>query len=127
MPVMRVPRLLCASLLAAVLGVGTARAAVSPADASRFLTQATLGADWEEIQRTSRIGYDAWLRDQFSRPIGYHQPLIDERLRMGLEVTPAHGRWAWWQEVLDGPDPLRQRVALALSEIFVVTDVDGTV
>ena len=117
----------CASLLGAVLAVGSARAATTPAEASRFLSQATLGADWEEIQRTARIGYDAWLREQFAKPIGYEQPLIDQRLRMGLEVTPDHRRWAWWEQVLEGPDPLRQRVALALSEIFVVSDANDTV
>jgi len=120
-------RRVCASLLVALAMAGTARAATSPAEASRFLSQATLGADWEEIQRTSRIGFDAWLREQFARPIGYQQPLIDRRLRMGLEVTPEHRRWAWWEQVLEGPDPLRQRVALALSEIFVVSDANDTV
>lgn len=37
-------------------------------------------------------------------------------------MSSEHRRWSWWQQVIDGPDPLRQRVALALSEIFVVSD-----
>jgi uncharacterized protein (DUF1800 family) len=109
-------------LAAQAVAVTAARGAVTPAQASRFLAQASLGADYAEIQRTARIGPNAWLNEQFARPIGYHQPLLDQRLQRGLEVTSEHRRWSWWQQVMDGPDPLRQRVALALSEIFVVSD-----
>jgi uncharacterized protein (DUF1800 family) len=111
--------LLLATLAAAAVA---AHAAMTPAQASRFLAQATLGADYAEIQRTARIGPNLWLKEQFARPIGYHQPLLDQRLRSGLEVSSEHRRWSWWQQVMKGPDPLRQRVALALSEIFVVSD-----
>jgi len=100
----------------------SALAAVSPIQASRFLAQASLGADYEEIQRTARLWPNAWLAEQFIRPIGYQQPMLDARLRTGLEVSSEHRRWSWWQQVMRGPDPLRQRVALALSEIFVVSD-----
>src|SRR6185369_12611441 len=68
------------------------------------------------------IGFDAWLDEQFARPIGALQPELDLRLRMGLELDSEHRRWSWWRQVMSGPDPLRQRVALALSEIFVVSD-----
>jgi uncharacterized protein (DUF1800 family) len=95
---------------------------VTRAEASRFLAQATLGASWEEIDRTAGIGFEAWLDEQFARPVGLHRPAIESRLRAGLEVSAEHRRWAWWEQVLDGPDPLRQRVALALSEHFVVSD-----
>ena len=101
---------------------GGASAAMTPTQASRFLAQASLGADYDEIQRMTRTTPRLWLQDQFTRPIGYHQPLLDTRLRLGLEVNAEHRRWAWWQQVMDGPDPLRQRVALALSEIFVISD-----
>ena len=104
-----------------------ASAATTPAEASRFLSQATLGADWEEIHRTASIGYDAWLDEQFARPIGYQQPELDARLRLGLALDSETRRWSWWRQVLTGPDPLRQRVALALSEIFVVSDAQDAV
>jgi uncharacterized protein (DUF1800 family) len=112
----------CLLLVTQAAAFAVAHAAVTPAQASRFLTQASLGADYAEIQRTARIGPSLWLKDQFTRPIGYHQPLLDARLRGGLEVTSEHRRWSWWQQVMKGPDPLRQRVALALSEIFVISD-----
>jgi uncharacterized protein (DUF1800 family) len=107
--------------------VAPAVAAVTPAQASRFLAQATLGADYEEIQRTARMGPNIWLAEQFTRPIGYQQPMLDQRLRTGLEVSSEHRRWSWWQQVMRGPDPLRQRVALALSEILVVSDNNDAV
>ena len=47
-------------LLAATLGgsvlAQTGEDRVSPREASRFLAQATMGANWEEIHRTSEIG-----------------------------------------------------------------------
>ncbi|HKQ61372.1 MAG TPA: DUF1800 family protein [Candidatus Polarisedimenticolaceae bacterium] len=101
--------------------------AETPREASRFLAQATLGADWQEIQRTANLGFPAWLDEQFARPLGYQQPMLDERARVGLELTADHRRWSWWQQVMRGPDPLRQRVALALSEIFVVSDNLGEI
>ena len=102
-------------------------AATSPEDAARFLSQASLGADWEEIHRTAAIGPEAWLDEQFDRPIGWHQPDLDHRLLLGLPVDHEHRRWAWWQQVMAGPDPLRQRIGVALSEIFVVSDQQDTV
>jgi uncharacterized protein (DUF1800 family) len=112
----------CLVLAAGIFAGESARAAMAPAEASRFLSQATLGADWEEIHRCASMGREAWLDDQFGRPIGFHQPELDDRVRMGVEVTAQHRRWSWWRQVMEGPDPLRQRVALALSEIFVVSD-----
>lgn len=102
-------------------------ASVTPAEASRFLAQATLGSDWEEIHRTSAIGFEGWLEEQFERPIGRHQPDLDERSRLALEISAEHRRWSWWDQVMRGPDPLRQRIALALSEIFVVSDELGEI
>jgi uncharacterized protein (DUF1800 family) len=73
------------------------------------------------------MGLDEWLNEQFDKPIGYHQPLLDQRTQMGLEVTADHRRWSWWTQVMEGPDPLRQRIAMALSEHFVVSDDLGDI
>jgi uncharacterized protein (DUF1800 family) len=122
MTVRRAFHLACLLLVAAPLAVAGSQATVTPAEASRFLAQATLGASWEEIHRTAAMGFEAWLEEQLERPVGHHQPLLDERSQLGLEVGAEHRRWSWWQQVMRGPDPLRQRVALALSEHFVVSD-----
>ncbi|HEX6852022.1 MAG TPA: DUF1800 family protein [Candidatus Polarisedimenticolaceae bacterium] len=103
------------------------RASMTPEDSARFLGQATLGANWEEIHRTATLGRASWLDEQFAKPVGRHRPFLDARSRLGLEVTAEHRRWSWWEQVMEGPDPLRQRVALALSEIFVVSDANDAV
>ena len=70
-------------------------AAVAPNDAARFLSQASLGADWDEIHHVADVGYEIWLEDQFTRPVGKQQPYLDERAGLGLELTAEHRRWAW--------------------------------
>jgi len=109
-------------LLVAAMTATSAQVTVTPEEAGRFLAQATLGANWEEIHRTAEMGYEAWLAEQFERPAGYQQPMLEQRAQLGLEVTEEHRRWSWWEQVMQGPDPLRQRIALALSEHFVVSD-----
>lgn len=99
-----------------------AQESTTPEDASRFLAHATLGADWDEIHRTAGMGLEAWLEEQFQAPIGYHQPFIDEKINLGQEVNSNDRRHAWWERVMTAPDPLRQRVAFALSEHFVISD-----
>ena len=113
--------------------VADSTGSVVPADAARFLSQATLGASWDEIHRVADMGYEAWFDEQFNRPIGYHQPYLDQLAvqfaqadpALELEVEAEHRRWSWWQQVMQGPDPLRQRIALVLSEHFVVSDEMG--
>ncbi|MCP3978270.1 MAG: DUF1800 domain-containing protein [bacterium] len=111
----------------ATIAPTTSAGSVSPPDAARFLAQATLGATWEEIERAAELGPETWLDEQFARPIGLHQPQLDQRAQFGLEIGREHRRWSWWQQVMQGPDPLRQRVALALSEHFVVSDNLGQI
>lgn len=111
----------------ATLRAAPGQTAITPEEASRFLAQATLGANWDEIHRTAEMGIEAWLAEQFDRPIGRHQPFLDQRIQIGAEVSADHRRWSWWKQVMHGPDPLRQRVALALSELFVVSDEVGSI
>jgi len=128
MTICRASRHVCLLLIAAMpVLAAPAEGDVTPEEASRFLSQTTLGADWEEIHRTAAMGFDAWLDEQFQRPVGYHQPFLDARARAGLEVEAEHRRWSWWDQIMYGPDPLRQRVALALSEHFVVSDNLGQI
>jgi uncharacterized protein (DUF1800 family) len=105
--------------------------------ASRFLAQATLGADFETILDMSATSHSEWLSEQFhlSRPFTVEQRTKDITIR-ALDSTFAMGgnpsfiqpqRWfwhsAWWDYTMLSPDLLRNRVALALSEIFVVSEV----
>ena len=103
-------------------------------EASRFLAQATLGADYDLIQAVAAVGIEPWIDAQFALPqsqlLDYlNAELYDESTiaQDGAE-SPWRSlfRYALWQTALNGQDLLRQRVALALSEIIVIsTETDA--
>ncbi|MEX1119017.1 MAG: DUF1800 family protein [Terrimicrobiaceae bacterium] len=102
--------------------------------AARFLVQAAFGPDSAEIARVQALGFEGWINDQFSRPVGWHQPdmeALDAQIRADNPGDPNRRAWAddyavpWWNQAMKpGPtaDPLRQRVAYALSQILVISD-----
>ncbi|MEM9527818.1 MAG: DUF1800 family protein [Bacteroidota bacterium] len=96
-------------------------------DASRFLAQATFGADYATIDMTAAMGYEAWLDEQFALP----SVSITEEMRRivysSTEIEPDdfgissfEFELAWVNNTLVAPDLLRQRMAFALSQIMVV-------
>jgi len=89
--------------------------------AARFLTQATFGATESDIASLRALGTDAWLERQFSLPVSRTYDYTRANSN-GSNRDARHE--IWWNNVLDGEDQLRQRVAYALSQIFVVSDVD---
>ena len=105
--------------------------------ASRFLAQATLGSDIESILAMSQMSYSEWLDSQFVTPklldvmqytMGITQEAVDSTILMGgnpNNVQPQMWFWhsAWWQYIMTSPDVLRARVGLALSEIFVISEL----
>lgn len=111
------------------------------AEAARFLQQATYGATSSEISRVASLGYTAWIDDQIARPatlhLQVHQAIqnelgphfIDQRDR---DCEFAYGcnlsrHDAWTQIAVSGNDQLRQRVAFALSQFFVISDASDNV
>ncbi len=105
---------------------------------SRFLQQATLGANYPLITQVANQGREAWLEDQFLEPVGltmpYAQYLVD-RLEAADEqggeaaidqifeeqgIPEDYFGYSWWTQVMTSPDLVRQRVATALTEIFVI-------
>ncbi len=100
---------------------------------SRFLAQATFGMPFEAIDSVARQGHAAWLDAQFDLPATLHEPLIDDfvarrdagefaAFETDIEFLIFFRRLAWWHQTVTADDVLRQRVAFALSEIFVVSD-----
>lgn len=97
---------------------------------SRFLAQASLGASMEEIEAAEALGFESWIDDQLALPPSFHLPALrrlqsdyaDPASPVAFE-SPVFRRFAWWDRVMASPDVLRQRVALALSEIFVVSEL----
>lgn len=105
-------------------------------DAGRFLAQATMGADRSTIDSVAKLDFGEWIDQQFALPATYVRPLIQEVYdttfqrflaaggdTMDFPEIPKneHFDYAWWQVNMTNDDLLRQRVAFALSEIFVIS------
>ncbi len=106
--------------------------------ASRFLGQASFGANYEALWQVANQGYESWIDDQFAMPMGsyldtteqiweyFKQAYIDQFGLLNVQnvVLPVFPYWrmAWWQHTMLGEDVLRQRVALALSEIMIISE-----
>jgi uncharacterized protein (DUF1800 family) len=128
----------------------------TPYDAARFLQQGAFGGQISEITTLSNplaanasTALNDWLTQQFAMPMpiapaydsatpsyssssmyqwiysrvttaqppnNYGDQLIDDRIHE-----------AWWRNAVTAPDQLRQRVATALSEIFVVSEIDDNI
>ena len=81
-------------------------------DAARFLRQATFGAPREAIDALVAQGYEAWLAEQFAKPMVSH-------VATSSRLTPTFDadRQDWrssiaslWKQYFEGEDQLRQRV-----------------
>jgi uncharacterized protein (DUF1800 family) len=91
--------------------------------AARLLDQATFGPTLADIQHVQNIGLDPYITEQFNIP---DTPLADIPTPLPamclVANTPTDCEESeWWQTVLTGNDQLRQRVAFALSEVFVIS------
>ena len=111
-----------------------ARAGEAPAtraEAARFLTQATFGPTDADIDQLMSVGYDIWLNRQFKRQATSHRAWWEARDAAIRAETPTSGAnqdqvWeSFWKQAATGEDQLRQRMVFALSQIFVVSAVDG--
>ncbi|WP_052756135.1 DUF1800 domain-containing protein [Lysobacter capsici] len=107
----------------------------SDAEAARFLAQATFGPTLEDIARLRQIGYSAWINEQVGFPVSSQLTFMKNAAQRAGTGDSVRRDWrldAWFVNALGGKDPikptvlhrdqLRQRVAFALSEIFVVSD-----
>jgi len=104
-------------------------------ETSRFLTQATLGADLNYIKNVAKQPFEMWIDEQFQMPAGNMGELTNSIYIDAREMFAANGGdpldyfgpsaehflYAWWQTNMNNEDLLRQRIALALSEIFVIS------
>ena len=102
-------------------------------EAARFLTQATFGPVDADVDRLSSLGYGAWIDAQLALPATSHRATwqaADAAIK-AADATKAGGQdqmfESFWKQATTGPDQLRQRVAYALSQIFVISLVDSTV
>ena len=103
-------------------------------EAARFLTQATFGPVDADIDRLMAVGYAAWIDEQLALPAANvhrtHWEARDQELRAADSNAKAFGDQvleSFWKQAVTGPDQLRQRVAFALSQIFVISMADSGV
>ncbi len=96
-------------------------------DAARFLLQATYGPKPGDIEALQQKGFARWLDEQLALPAVSHLAAFDDLVRGGEEAQPRLVRESFFEQAVEGPDQLRQRVAFALSELFVVSDADADV
>ncbi|HVT58523.1 MAG TPA: DUF1800 family protein [Thermoanaerobaculia bacterium] len=100
---------------------------VTQTDAARFLMQASygpVGPDEATTLATDPKGFDPWLADQLGKPLVSHLAYVDAARAAGEAISSNQVMESFWKQAITGPDQLRQRVALALSEIAVVSDVN---
>ncbi len=96
----------------------------SAAEASRLLTQATFGPTIEDINQLREMGVSAWFNDQVEKPQNLHFVYMNARrqtLAADEELNQYHFFESFWKQAVKGEDQLRQRVAFALSQIFVIS------
>ena len=118
--------LLCA-LLAAGPVFGQSTSAPPPLmtaeAAARFLDQAAWGPTPSSIAELQQVGIDEWLDAQFSINVSDlpDQAVLNSMAMSNNDLTPVQR--AFFVNTLYGPDQLRQRVAFALSEMWVISGV----
>jgi uncharacterized protein (DUF1800 family) len=105
-------------------------------NATRFLAQAAMGSNEDDVKRVLDMGMEGWIDYQKSLPPSFLSGELDAIFseaksyydsRKGQEDDEYYGPWglhfnyAWWQVNMTNEDLLRHRIALALSEILVVS------
>lgn len=114
-------------------GGGDPQVSITPAQAARFLHQATYGATDADIAAVQKLGYRGWLEQQFATPsIDSHWAYV--AVRHGPpNCTTCDAKYinavmeSFWRQAILGPDQLRQRLVFALTEHFVVSTVNSSV
>jgi uncharacterized protein (DUF1800 family) len=142
-------------LLAAIALGSNALAGTLPADnrqaleaiesqirASQFLSRATSGPTKDEIDYLAgridalgaRAAFEEWIDEQFLVPETWHHKTAKDMIgedgwptftTIGMSTT-AYRHYAWWDAAIAAEDQLRQRMAWALAQIFVINDSNGT-
>jgi len=105
-------------------------------EASRFLAQSSLGFERYHIDEVLDLSIEGWIDQQISLPQTKILPRTHEIYQIRLDSMAAYGtqpgklefrpRWrifnyAWWDQMMRNEDLLRHRVAVALTEIFVIS------
>jgi uncharacterized protein (DUF1800 family) len=103
-------------------------------EAARFLAQAGFGGTPAQIEALAHSGdFNLWIETQAAMPgmsmlNAVRSAYTTARNAHGIENSTAnysntsrHFHYAWWQMMMTQPDVMRQRIAMALSEIIVIS------
>jgi uncharacterized protein (DUF1800 family) len=110
------------SIVSASALAGVQSVVVSIPTAARVLDQATFGPVLSDIALVQQIGVDAYLSQQMNMAATTLPsiPVAGNAICAATNLTPCE-QSEWWQTAVTAPDQLRQRVAFALSEMFVIS------
>lgn len=100
-------------------------------DAVRLLQQASFGPTLAEVARVRSLGAAGWVDEQMQLPVSLQMPYMTWFQQQGMDISTLRVE-IWFRHALGAPnllapgtvhqDQLRQRVAFALSQLFVVSD-----
>ncbi|MFG6468788.1 DUF1800 family protein [Roseateles sp. BYS87W] len=102
-------------------------------DAVRFLQQATFGGRAADVQALASSDINTWLSNQLAQPyaadfVNHIQAKYSQGaayLPRGASYTPIWVAEKFWERAANAPDQLRQRLAFALHNIFMVSLANG--
>jgi uncharacterized protein (DUF1800 family) len=112
---------------------------VTEPDAARLAQQATFGPTQTVIEDIRRLGVNAWLDQQFGLRTSNYTSLAGNPVAANIcnaltgqaasdcrrdNFGPLRVQMQFYQNVMANEDQLRQRVAFALSQIIVVSEVE---
>jgi uncharacterized protein (DUF1800 family) len=124
---------MASGLPGATLAEPAVQSGMGLADAARLLTQATFGIRTvEQVSALQKEGAEHWLWRQFNAPVALHTSYLDavrgtelvDGVSKRKDAYDNHSYEAIWRQWLfDEDGQLRARMAFALSQIFVVSNI----
>jgi len=103
--------------------------------ASRFLGQATFGSNYNDIITLANSGITQWIDNQLAMPVT--ENFYTKYITIFNEIAPQLGPnstieldefliYSFYQKIMNDEDALRQKMAFALSQIFVISPPTST-
>ncbi|MFN0129591.1 MAG: DUF1800 family protein [Verrucomicrobiales bacterium] len=114
---------------------------IAESDAIRFLQHATFGlsrtdtngdSQLDAVAEVQSLGYAGWIDRQMNEAVTPKTLLRPQITQFNLDYPDSDGDISeddneifrfWWKAAVTGPDQLRQRIAFALSQILVVSEM----
>ena len=120
------PYSLVASVIALILAIpcGAQTTHVPDRTAYRIMEQGTWGPTPTPDTMLTRFGLKGWFATQLQQPVSTFadQPLLNDLGNANTNMLPVQQQF--FANALSGSDQLRQRIAFALSEIWVILELE---